>query len=132
MASNALLARLEAPSLAFSAAPTSSAPIDLVHLARQTMGDRVLETELLDLFARQARQIVERLRSSAPSAESFWRADLAHTLKGSARTVGAFAVADAAQNYEENARAGKLEPTDTEALAAAVDDARAALEALVG
>lgn len=80
-------------------------PIDLVHLARQTFGERDLESELLRLFDRQSRQIVERL-TDGPVSEARWRADLAHTLKGSARAVGAFGVAAAAEAYELDARAG--------------------------
>ena len=79
-------------------------PIDLVHLSRQTFGERDLETELLRLFDRQSRQIVERL-TVGPVAEARWRAELAHALKGSARAVGAFAVAAAAEAYELDARA---------------------------
>ena len=67
-------------------------PIDLVHLSKQTFGERDLESELLRLFDRQSRQIVDRL-TDGPVTESRWRADLAHTLKGSARAVGAFGVA---------------------------------------
>ena len=36
-------------------------PIDLVHLSKQTFGERDLESELLRLFDRQSRQIVDRL-----------------------------------------------------------------------
>lgn len=79
-----------------------SCPIDLVHLSKQTFGERELESELLRLFDRQAAQIVERL-SDVGLSDRRWRADLAHTLKGSARAVGAFGVAAAAQTYEEAA-----------------------------
>ena len=60
--------------------------IDLVHLSRQTFGERDLEAELLRLFDRQSRQIVDRL-TEGPVTEARWRADLAHTLKGSARAL---------------------------------------------
>ena len=73
-------------------------PIDLVHLSRQTLGDRELEVELLGLFERQALQIMERLASA--TGERSWRRDLAHTLKGSARAIGATKVAATAQVYE--------------------------------
>jgi len=75
-------------------------PIDLVHLSRQSMGDRALETELLALFDRQAVMIMDRLRQEGGGGRD-WRRDLAHTLKGSARAVGAVRVAAAAQCYEE-------------------------------
>lgn len=80
--------------------------IDLVHLSRQTLGDGSLETELLCLFDRQARQFANRLCSPFKSGETKWRAELAHTLKGSAKAVGAFEVADAAEAYEGSLRAG--------------------------
>ena len=80
-------------------------PIDLVHLARQTFGERDLEAELLRLFDRQSAQIIARL-ADAGTPEGRWRADLAHTLKGSAKAIGAFGVAAAADFYESTARAG--------------------------
>jgi HPt (histidine-containing phosphotransfer) domain-containing protein len=76
-------------------------PIDLVHLSRQTLGDRDLEIELLSLFERQSAQAVQRLRSHTACADPKWRRDLAHTLKGSARAIGATRVACAAQHYED-------------------------------
>lgn len=72
-------------------------PIDLVHLSRQTLGDRALETEILTLFVVQARTLVERI-GAADDGQA--RSDLAHTLKGSARAVGAFRVAEAAEACE--------------------------------
>lgn len=72
-------------------------PIDLVHLTRQTLGNRSLEKEILALFVRQSRQIIERLRRSVCPRE---RGDLAHTLKGSARAVGAWRVAHVAEAVE--------------------------------
>ena len=99
-------------------------PIDLIHLARQTHGDRDLETELLGLFRRQAGQIMERLSADLPSDSIPWRADLAHTLKGSARAIGATRVAIKAEIYEVQARDGaaNLKPA-LAALRRAVDDA---------
>ncbi|MBV9066221.1 MAG: Hpt domain-containing protein [Methylobacteriaceae bacterium] len=98
--------------------------IDLIHLARQTHGDRGLETELLGLFRRQAAQIMERLSADLPADSIPWRADLAHTLKGSARAIGATRVAIKAEIYEVQARDGKpdLKPA-LSALQAAVDEA---------
>ncbi|MBV8849297.1 MAG: Hpt domain-containing protein [Methylobacteriaceae bacterium] len=103
-------------------------PIDLIHLARQTHGDRDLEIELLGLFRRQAVQIIERLsgdlRSNLAGDDIPWRADLAHTLKGSARAIGATRVAIKAEIYEVQARDGKpdLKPA-LDALRSAVDEA---------
>ncbi|WP_439575892.1 Hpt domain-containing protein [Phreatobacter sp.] len=72
-------------------------PVDLVHLSRQTFGDRDLEREVLALFERQSRTMVARLRE-ATNAKTW--ADAAHTLKGSALGIGAFAVAEAAGRVE--------------------------------
>ena len=104
--------------------PDGRCPIDLIHLARQTQGDRDLETELLGLFRRQAGQIMERLSAALPGDSIPWRADLAHTLKGSARAIGATRVAIKAEIYEVQARDGK--PDLSQALGglkSAVDEA---------
>jgi HPt (histidine-containing phosphotransfer) domain-containing protein len=109
-------------------------PIDLVHLSRQSLGDRALETELLTLFERQAEQIAARLTTSSANRERRWCHDLAHTLKGSAQAVGAMAVTTAAQAYEE-ALYGAGEPAvmaARDALLAAVAQARSAVLELLG
>ena len=85
-------------------APSQSRPVDLVHLARQTMGDRMLEEEVLQMFMQQAGQIGERIRRAGPAE----RKRLAHGLKGSARGIGAFAVADCAMAIEENPEQASL------------------------
>jgi HPt (histidine-containing phosphotransfer) domain-containing protein len=71
-------------------------PVDLAHLARSTMGDRSLEREVLALFARQATLLLDRMRQAEPASV----AGIAHTLKGSARGIGAWRVADAAERLE--------------------------------
>lgn len=62
------------------------------------MGDRALEQEVLALFVHQANTIVEQLADLADAD----RPRLAHTLKGSARGVGAFAIADCAETIEQS------------------------------
>ena len=76
--------------------------IDLVHLSRQSLGDRALERELLVLFDLQAAQIVQRLQNSACLQDSKENevGDLAHTLRGSALAIGANRVAKAAAALE--------------------------------
>ena len=109
-------------------------PIDLVHLARQTLGDRALEVELLQLFERQAAQIIARLDSDTGNAERRWRQDLAHTLKGSARAIGAHQVANTAQHYENVLASTRDEAEITAArtaLVAAVETARQAIGQLL-
>jgi HPt (histidine-containing phosphotransfer) domain-containing protein len=103
--------------------------VDLVHLSRQTMGDAALETELLGLFARQAAVVTARLAQDS-TAVALCRADLAHTLKGSARSVGANRVAAAAEAYEAAARDGAT--PDLAALQGAVAEACAVVADLIG
>jgi HPt (histidine-containing phosphotransfer) domain-containing protein len=76
-------------------------PLDLVHLARQTLGDRDLECEVLRLFAVQSASMMQRL-GALPAEE---KRLVAHTLKGSARAIGAWRVASAAATIEEAAEA---------------------------
>jgi len=73
-----------------------SRPVDLAHLARQTMDDRDLEREVLALFVQQALSVRDRIAD----ADARERVLLAHGLKGSARGVGAFAVAECAAVIE--------------------------------
>ena len=79
-----------------SSAGAVERPIDLVHLARTTFGERALEREVLQLFDRQAATLMERIQA-APAEDI---PALAHTLKGSARAIGAVAVARAAETVE--------------------------------
>ncbi|HAJ45025.1 MAG TPA: hypothetical protein DCL54_00395 [Alphaproteobacteria bacterium] len=71
--------------------------IDYTHLSTQAGGDEALMREVLELFVSHGEQVLEAL-STAPSAKE-WH-DHAHSLKGSARGVGAHAVADAASCAE--------------------------------
>jgi HPt (histidine-containing phosphotransfer) domain-containing protein len=100
-------------------------PIDVDHLKRMTLGDASLEREVLAMFAGQAARLIDALAVLPPEA-----AELAHTLKGSARAIGAFHVADAAEALEAAIKDG--EPS--EALAAlrhAVAQARTAIDAML-
>ena len=67
------------------------------HLERYTLGDEALERELLELFAVQAQQQLGFL-ADCNDTET-WRV-ANHTLKGAAVAVGAFAVAQLAENLE--------------------------------
>lgn len=80
-------------------------PIDHAHLARYTLGDRALELEILDLFLDEAPRTLNRLKDLAatcPCDPKDWIAGC-HTLKGSARAVGAAEVAAAAERGEREA-----------------------------
>jgi len=77
--------------------PKGEPPIDLKHLFRMTLGDHGLEHEVLALFDRQVGLLMARMETlDAPGV-----AALAHTLKGSARGVGAWPMARAAEAVEE-------------------------------
>jgi HPt (histidine-containing phosphotransfer) domain-containing protein len=94
-----------ASEMAFSAEATTrqegrrvaARPVDLVHLSRYTLGDRALEREVLELFCSQSAIYVERLRAAASDKE--W-GEAAHSLKGSARAIGAWRTASAAEHAE--------------------------------
>jgi HPt (histidine-containing phosphotransfer) domain-containing protein len=102
-------------------------PIDLVHLSRMTLGDRGLEREVLALFDRQATVLVSRMRSAPPGSVT----SVAHTLKGSARGVGAWRVAAAAEAVEVAASGdGDLSAAITR-LAAVAEEARAVIAELL-
>jgi HPt (histidine-containing phosphotransfer) domain-containing protein len=112
------------PSTTLGADPS---PVDFEHLRRMTLGDGALEREVLEMFLKQADPLLEAL--AARPAEA---AMLAHTLKGSARAIGAFLVADCAAALEDagpeiNDRARALA-----ALQEAVATARTAIEARLG
>ena len=77
-------------------APSRSRPIDLVHLARQTLGDSDLEREVLAMFLRQALSVRERIGGASAEERRF----MAHGLVGAARGIGAFAVAECAREVE--------------------------------
>ncbi len=115
---------------------TAEPVIDLVHLSKQTLGDAALETELLRLFEEQALAFAARLRAPAPQNETArdiqQRIVLAHTLKGSSRAIGAFALADAAQAYEDALRAGDPDvDASPRRLLAALESAREEISRLL-
>jgi len=103
--------------------------IDRAHLARMTLGDRCLEAEVLALFDRQATLLLARMAGAAPAAV----AAFAHTLKGSARGIGMWRVAAAAEALEQAAHrsaTGELADAVRE-LTTAVAEAQQAIGDLV-
>lgn len=76
----------------------NGALIDLVHLSKYTLGDRRLEGELLSLFRSQAGVYLDRMASAKDTRE--WK-EAAHSLKGSARGIGAWYVANHAEDAEQ-------------------------------
>ncbi len=76
----------------------SAVPLDLAHLARQSMEDREIEREVLALFVGQSMLAADEIGRATPGE----RRRIAHAIKGAARGVGAFGVADAAEALEAN------------------------------
>jgi HPt (histidine-containing phosphotransfer) domain-containing protein len=101
-------------------------PIDIAHLRRMTLGDAALEREVLTMFSAQASRLAKALAAMPADAPA-----LAHTLKGSARAVGAFAVGDAAAHIETLIRSGSNPAEALGELDDAVAQARAAIEAML-
>jgi hypothetical protein len=96
-----------------------------MHLSRMSLGERGLEREVLELFDRQVEILLPRLQE----AEGHAVATLAHTLKGSARGIGAWRVAHAAANVERATGAG-VAPA-VAALATAIAETRAEIARLL-
>jgi HPt (histidine-containing phosphotransfer) domain-containing protein len=71
---------------------------DLDHLTRYTGADAGLQVELLELMQDQAQRCLGLMHHARD--RSAWRT-ATHTLKGSARGVGAFALADLCEQVEE-------------------------------
>jgi HPt (histidine-containing phosphotransfer) domain-containing protein len=98
------------------------AALDEDHLARMTLGDRRLEREVLEIFLRQAAIMLDRIAG----AEPVLAAAAAHTLKGSARGIGAWRVAGAAEHLEYAAGAAGCETGDRRDLDDAIDELKTA------
>jgi HPt (histidine-containing phosphotransfer) domain-containing protein len=101
-------------------------PIDIAHLKRMTLGDAGLQREVLAMFAGQAVDLIGALAALPADA-----AGLAHTLNGSARAIGAFQVADAAEAFEAAMRDGGEPSEALTALRHAVAQARSAIDAML-
>jgi HPt (histidine-containing phosphotransfer) domain-containing protein len=109
-----------------SQSASTDCPVDLDHLKRMTCGELGLEREVLQLFLEQATRLTAALDGLQAETGA-----LSHTLKGSARAIGAFRVADSAAALEEAARLGRDPSAELAAVRAAVAEARAAIQALL-
>ena len=90
-----------------------------------TLGDQALEREVLGIFlAQTARPIGDLLISAEPTA-------LAHRLKGSARAIGAFRIAERAAALECAIREGENPSQILIELDHAMAEARSAIEAML-
>ena len=94
--------------------PALSQPIDLEHLARYTGGEKALNPEILKLFDSQVTDMVAQLNAVLAVRDARrWR-EIAHTIKGAARGVGAFGMGEAA------AAAEPVDPANEERARAAI------------
>jgi len=101
-------------------------PIDFQHLGRMALGDAILEHEVLAMFSAQAVGLMGAL-AILPDAAG----ELAHKLKGSARAIGAFQVADAAERLETAVLNGDDPAQALAELDDAVAQARSAIDAIL-
>jgi HPt (histidine-containing phosphotransfer) domain-containing protein len=101
-------------------------PIDIEHLQRMTLGDASLEREVLAMFSAQAIKLIGTLAILPSDAGA-----LAHTLKGSARAIGAFGVADAAGHLEAAIQNGDDPSEALTELNDAVAQARTAIDTIM-
>lgn len=101
-------------------------PIDIAHLRKMTLGNASLEREVLTMFSAQAAGLAGALANLPSDAP-----ELVHTLKGSARAIGAFAVADAASRLEVLMRSGADPAEALIELDGAVSEVRTAIDAIL-
>ena len=98
--------------------------VDLDHLARYTGGDRAINAEVMRLFDTQANELVARLQSILDARDAKSWKEVTHTLKGAARSIGAFAMGDAA------ARCEPIDLSDTARATAAITALRMRADAV--
>ena len=95
--------------------------IDFSHLERYTMGEPALTEELLRTFC-------EELRAFAPdTSDPVAERRALHRLKGAARAIGAFPLAEAAE-WLEKLLEGEAEEADVRQARAELDEQLAALK----
>ena len=79
---------------------SARAVINMEHLARYTGGDATVNAEIFRLFDAQANELVARLRGILDARDAKSWKEVTHTIKGAARGIGAFDLADAAASCE--------------------------------
>ena len=104
-------------------------PLDMIHLAKQTLGDKGLELEVLRMFDDAALVYFGRIERST-TIEDLLRN--LHTLKGAAAGIGAKAIADLAAVTERELRdGGAVNPERIADLEMAVTECRVWIEELI-
>jgi hypothetical protein len=102
-------------------------PIDLGHLARMSLGERHLECEVLELFDRQAEMLLGCVQDAGPARV----AGIARMLARSARGIGAWRVAEAAEALERAAVENRKLAAALATLETAVVEARLGICAML-
>lgn len=99
---------------------TRTRPIDLVFLARQTLGDPGLEAEILMMFDQMSSAYLARVHAAAtPEDVSI----SLHSLKGAARGIGAAGIAAHAKDAEDEFEvSGRIEAETLSDLSIAVTE----------
>ena len=102
--------------------PRSMRPIDLVHLAKQCLGDEGLELEILRLFDTTVKTYLARLEQATSFDDLIMSL---HSIKGAASGVGAFTVSDLAKACETELQAARpLHPERIADLGMAIEEVR--------
>src|SRR5258706_5443866 len=109
--------------------PAMGAAIDPPHLRRYTLGDELLEREILELFAEHAATTLVQLEAAADDAA---RQQGAHALKGSELAVGAWSISGLAETAEGLAASTKATAAVLGKLALAIAEARGFIVARAG
>jgi HPt (histidine-containing phosphotransfer) domain-containing protein len=110
--------------------PRGARPIDLVHLAKQTMGDPGLEAEVLRLFDQMIGVYFSRLEKAANRNDMMVNL---HAIKGASAGVGAFALSSLAKAADDELRAGgDPNPERIADIGIAVEEVRAFIPILLG
>jgi HPt (histidine-containing phosphotransfer) domain-containing protein len=98
-------------------------PIDLVHLAKQCLGDEHLEYEIMRIYDTTVKTYFDRLKLSSSHDDLMLNL---HSIKGASGGVGAFSVANLAKTAEVELQAGRpLSPERIDDLGMAIEEVRA-------
>ena len=109
--------------------PHPHGPLDVVHLARQTLGDWALGLEVLRIFDEMSRTYAGRLAATDSRGDLL---ENLHSLRSAAHGVGAFALAQLARAAEDELASGaRVDPERIADIAMAVEEVSAYIAALV-
>ena len=88
---------------------TGVSPLDVAQMIDVTGGDAKLVWDLFLTFRKEATRHIETLRQAAQTGDITAARDAAHSIKGSAATMGYNQIRDVARTVELHAKAGELE-----------------------